>query len=253
MLQIIVPMAGAGSRFAVAGYKDPKPLIPVHGVPMIKVVIDNLTPKRAHKFIFICQAAHVEAYGLREKLGAWAPGCELVELNGVTEGAACTVHAAKALIDNEHPVMIANSDQFVDLNIDDYLAAMDAAAADGIIMTMKADDPKWSFVGFNEIGTINRVVEKEVISDEATVGVYNFRTGHQLISAIERMFEKKLRVNGEFYVAPAYNEIINQGARVIHYTVGSEGHGMYGLGIPADLDYFLAQPISLQATAGKAR
>ncbi|MBP5107414.1 glycosyltransferase family 2 protein [Pseudomonas protegens] len=252
MLQIIVPMAGAGSRFAVAGYKDPKPLIPVHGVPMIKVVIDNLTPQRDHKFIFICQAAHVEAYGLREKLSTWAPGCKIVELNGVTEGAACTVHAAKALIDNEHPVMIANSDQFVDLDIDDYLAAMDAAAADGIIMTMKADDPKWSFVGFNETGTINRVVEKEVISDEATVGIYNFRSGRQLISAIEQMFEKDLRVNGEFYVAPAYNEIIDQGARVIHYTVGSEGHGMYGLGIPTDLDYFLAQPISLKATAGKA-
>ncbi|ENI4228174.1 glycosyltransferase family 2 protein [Pseudomonas aeruginosa] len=251
MLQIIVPMAGAGSRFAVAGYKDPKPLIPVRGVPMIKVVIDNLTPNRNHKFIFICQAAHVEAYGLREKLGAWAPGCEIVELNGVTEGAACTVHAAKALIDNEHPVMIANSDQFVDLDIDDYLAAMDNAAADGIIMTMKADDPKWSFVGFNEMGTINRVVEKEVISDEATVGIYNFRSGHQLIEAIEQMFQKDLRVNGEFYVAPAYNEIIEKGARIIHYTVGSEGQGMYGLGIPADLDYFLGLPISKRATAGK--
>lgn len=252
MLKIIVPMAGAGSRFAVAGYKDPKPLIPVHGVPMIKVVIDNLTPKREHKFIFICQAAHVEAYSLREKLSAWAPGCEIVELNGVTEGAACTVHAAKALVDNEHPVMIANSDQFVDLDIDDYLAAMDAAAADGIIMTMKANDPKWSFVGFNEQGTINRVVEKAVISDEATVGIYNFRTGRQLIAAIEQMFQKGLRVNGEFYVAPAYNEIIEHGARVIHYTVGSEGQGMYGLGIPADLDYFLSLPISRQATAGKA-
>ncbi|WP_264884158.1 glycosyltransferase family 2 protein [Stutzerimonas stutzeri] len=252
MLQIIVPMAGAGSRFAVAGYKDPKPLIPVHGVPMIKVVIDNLTPQRDHKFIFICQAAHVATYGLREKLSTWAPGCEIVELNGVTDGAACTVHAAKALIDNEHPVMIANSDQFVDLDIDDYLAAMDNAAADGIIMTMKADDPKWSFVGFNELGTINRVVEKEVISDEATVGIYNFRSGHHLIEAIEQMFQKDLRVNGEFYVAPAYNEIIEKGARIIHYTVGSEGQGMYGLGIPADLDYFLAQPISLQATAGKA-
>ena len=251
MLQIIVPMAGAGSRFAVAGYKDPKPLIPVHGMPMIKVVIDNLTPKRDHKFIFICQTAHVEQYGLREKLAAWAPGCEIVELNGVTEGAACTVHAAKPLIDNEQPVMIANSDQYVDLDINDYLSAMDNAAADGIIMTMKANDPKWSFVGFNEAGTINRVVEKEVISDEATVGIYNFRSGHQLIEAIEQMFEKDLRVNGEFYVAPAYNEIIDKGACIIHYTVGSEGQGMYGLGIPADLDYFLGHPTSKRATAGK--
>lgn len=253
MLQIIVPMAGAGSRFAVAGYRDPKPLISVHGVPMIKVVIDNLTPVREHKFIFICQAAHVEQYGLRDKLSIWAPGCEIVQLNGVTEGAASTVHAAKALIDNECPVMIANSDQYVDLDINEYLNAMDTADADGIIMTMKADDPKWSFVGFNEMGTINRVVEKEVISDEATVGIYNFRSGRQLIESIEQMFEKNLRVNGEFYVAPAYNEMISQGARIIHYTVGSEGRGMYGLGIPADLDYFLSHPISKLATASKGR
>lgn len=253
MLNIVVPMAGAGSRFAVAGYQDPKPLIPVHGVPMIRVVIDNLTPKRDHRFIFICQAAHVDQYDLREKLTAWAPGCEIVELVGVTEGAACTVYAAKALIDNDHPVMIANSDQYVDLDINDYLNSMDDASADGLIMTMKADDPKWSFVGFNDAGTINRVVEKEVISNDATVGIYNFRSGRQIIEAIEQMFEKDLRVNGEFYVAPAYNEIIDRGGLIIHYSVGSEGRGMYGLGIPADLDYFLSHPISKLVTAGKGR
>lgn len=249
MLQIIIPMAGAGSRFAVAGYKDPKPLIPLHGVPMIKVVIDNLTPARDHKFIFICQSKHVEAYGLREKLSAWAPGCEIIELNGLTEGAACTVYAAKHLIGNNQPVMIANSDQYVDMDINDYLEAMDNADADGLIMTMKANDPKWSFVGFDEQGLINRVVEKEVISDEATVGIYNFRSGKQLIAAIEAMFKKNLRVNDEFYVAPAYNEIIDQDARVIHYSIGSEGNGMYGLGIPADLRLFLSLPLSKQATA----
>ncbi len=252
MLHIIVPMAGAGSRFAVAGYKDPKPLIPVHGVPMIKVVIDNLTPSCPHKFIFICQARHVAAYGLKEKLGIWAPGCDIVELDGLTEGAACTVYAAKHLIDPSHPVMIANSDQYVDVDINLYLQAMDDRQAEGLIMTMKACDPKWSFVGFNAEGTINRVVEKEVISDEATVGIYNFRRAGQLFSAIESMFEKGLRVNGEFYVAPAYNEIIEQGASVVHYSIGSEGHGMYGLGIPADLDLFLSLPVSSLAasTAG---
>ncbi|ELN4703426.1 NTP transferase domain-containing protein, partial [Escherichia coli] len=136
MLNIVVPMAGAGSRFAVAGYKDPKPLIPVHGVPMIKVVIDNLTPACEHRFIFICQAAHVEAYGLQEKLQAWAPGCAIVELDGLTEGAACTVYAARELINSDDPVMIANSDQYVDIDINDYLRSMEVQQADGLIMTM---------------------------------------------------------------------------------------------------------------------
>lgn len=250
MLNIVVPMAGAGSRFAVAGYKDPKPLIPVHSVPMIKVVIDNLTPACEHRFIFVCQAAHVEAYGLRNHLQAWAPGCAVVELNGLTEGAACTVYEAKELIDSDDPVMIANSDQYVDTDINDYLRAMDEHQADGLIMTMKADDPKWSFVGFADNGRINRVVEKEVISEEATVGIYNFRSGRQLIAAIESMFDKNLQVNGEFYVAPVYNEMIEDEARIIHYSIGSEGSGMYGLGIPADLDLFLSLPVSQAAAAG---
>jgi dTDP-glucose pyrophosphorylase len=249
MLQIIIPMAGAGSRFAVAGYKDPKPLIPIHGVPMIKVVIDNLTPKREHKFIFVCQARHVAEYGLTEKLSAWTRCCEIVNLDALTGGAACTVYAAMHLIDNDHPVMVANSDQYVDIDINDYLKIMDEVQVDGLIMTMKADDPKWSFVGFNAKGMIDRVVEKKVISSEATVGIYNFRTGRQLIRAIERMFEKDLRVNGEFYVAPVYNEMIGRGARVIHYNIGSEGNGMYGLGTPADLDLFLSLPVSHRATA----
>ncbi|WP_152226266.1 glycosyltransferase family 2 protein [Pseudomonas sp. SCB32] len=251
MLNIVVPMAGAGSRFAVAGYKDPKPLIPVHCVPMIKVVIDNLTPACEHRFIFICQAAHVEAYGLKDKLQAWAPGCAIVELNGLTEGAACTVYAAKELIDSDDPVMIANSDQYVDIDINDYLRAMEEQQADGLIMTMKADDPKWSFVGFDDGGRIDRVIEKEVISDEATVGIYNFRSGRQLIAAIESMFDKNLRVNGEFYVAPAYNEMIGDDAHIVHYSIGSEGAGMYGLGIPADLNLFLSLPVSQAATAGR--
>lgn len=250
MLQIIVPMAGAGSRFAVAGYTDPKPLIPVHGVPMIKVVIDNLTPDCPHRFIFICQAEQVAAYGLREKLNVWAPGCGIVELGGLTGGAACTVYAARHLIDYDQQVMIANSDQYVDVDINAYLHAMNECDAAGLIMTMKASDPKWSFVGFDSQGHINRVVEKEVISDEATVGIYNFRSGGQLVSAIEAMVLKDLRVNGEFYVAPAYNELIEQGAKVIHYSIGAEGHGMYGLGIPVDLNLFLSLPLSRQAASG---
>ncbi|ARD14504.1 MULTISPECIES: glycosyltransferase family 2 protein [Pseudomonas] len=253
MLQIIVPMAGAGSRFAVAGYTDPKPLIPVHGVPMIKVVIDNLTPNCPHRFIFIfiCQADQVATYSLREKLNAWAPGCDIVELGGLTGGAACSVYAARHLLDYSQQVMIANSDQYVDVDINAYLQAINESDAAGLIMTMKASDPKWSFVGFSAEGLITRVVEKEVISDEATVGIYNFRNAGQLISAIETMVMKDLRVNGEFYVAPAYNEIIGRGAKVIHYSIGAEGHGMYGLGIPADLNQFLSLPLSRQAASGR--
>ncbi len=248
MIDIIIPMAGAGSRFADEGYKDPKPLIKVHGVPMIRLVIENLRPSIEHRFIFICQREHVARYDLAQKLKSWAPGAIVIEIDGLTEGAACTVLKARDHIDHDHPLMIANSDQYVDLSIDDYLETMEKGALDGLIMTMTADDPKWSFVGLTADNLVERVVEKEVISDEATVGIYNFARGRDFIAAVDAMIEKDLRVNGEFYVAPAYNEMIGNGGKIGIYNVGSDGKGMYGLGIPADLDAFLENPVSRTAT-----
>jgi dTDP-glucose pyrophosphorylase len=242
MLNIIIPMAGRGSRFASAGYADPKPLIPVHDMRMIELVIHNLTPNEPHRFIFICQTEHVLRYQLNPKLAAWAPGCEVVAIDGVTDGAACTVLHAKALIDNDEPLMIANSDQYVDCSIDAYLAAI--ADNDGVIMTMTADDPKWSFVGLGSSGTVERVVEKQVISNEATVGIYNFRSGRDFVSAAEEMIQRGDRVNGEYYVAPVYNYQIKRGASIAIYNIGEEGAGMYGLGVPDDLSLFLSLPVS---------
>lgn len=243
MLNIVIPMAGAGSRFANAGYTDPKPLIPVEGVPMIRLVIENLRPAQPHRFIFLCQKAHIDAYGLKEKLTEWAPGCEIVGLDGLTEGAACTVLQAKELINSGEPMMIANADQWVDISIDDYLAKMDEMGLDGLIMTMTADDAKWSYAGMDGDGLVTNVVEKQVISDEATVGIYNYRHGRDFVNAAEAMIAAGERSNGEFYVAPAYNRMIAAGAKVGVHNVGREADGMYGLGIPADLDLFKSLPV----------
>jgi dTDP-glucose pyrophosphorylase len=251
MLNIVIPMAGAGSRFNVVGYTDPKPLIPIHDKPMIKLVIENLTPSRSHRFIFICQSAHVDKYGLREKLSAWAPNCVVIAINGITEGAACTVLAAKLFIDNDSPLMIANSDQFIDMDVNQYLGIFDNTSIDGLIMTMRASDPKWSFVGLDSARNVTRVVEKEVISDEATVGIYNFRQGRSFVSAAEAMIASNERVNGEFYVAPTYNKLIAGGYKVGIHNIGTDGTGMHGLGTPSDLAEFLANPVSKSATLNK--
>ncbi len=250
MLNIVIPMAGLGSRFARAGYALPKPLIAVHGVPMIRVVIENVRPSSPHRFIFICQRAHSETYGLKEHLATWAPGCAVIELDGLTEGAACTVLKARDLIDDDKPLMIANSDQYVDIPIDPYLASMSERGLDGLIMTMQATDPKWSFAGLDESGLVTRVVEKEPISTHATVGIYNFARGSDFVQGADEMIAKNLRVNNEFYAAPVYNELIGAGTRIGIYDIGSEGSGMYGLGIPEDLNLFLGLPLSHKATSG---
>jgi len=242
MINIVVPMAGHGSRFANAGYTDPKPLIPIGGRPMIEVVIENLRPSQPHRFIFLCQQAHLDQYGLGARLEAIAPGCAIVPVAQVTQGAACTVLLARALIDDATPLMIANCDQYIDAGIDDYLARMAAENLDGLIMTMSADHPKWSYVRLNAAGDIVEVVEKQVVSNEATVGIYNFARGSDFVAAADAMIAADLRVNGEFYVAPTYNAMIANGARLGYYNIGADRAGMYGLGVPEDLDYFLAHP-----------
>ena len=252
MLNIVVPMAGRGSRFADAGFALPKPLIPVHdAVPMIRLVIENLRPTHGeHRYIFLCLQEHLDKYGVGDHLKEWAgPNTEIVPVKAVTEGAACTVLLAKDFINNADPLMIANSDQWVDVPIDEYLAAMDTERADGLIMTMWADHPKWSYVRLDEEGAITEVVEKQVVSNEATVGIYNFRHGADFVHAAEAMIARDFRVNGEFYVAPAYNELIARGKKLIFYNVGKEYDGMYGLGIPDDLAKFERFAVSRKAVA----
>ena len=239
MLNIVVPMAGRGSRFAQAGYVNPKPLIDVLGHPMIEYVTKNITPNCEHRFIYICQEEHLVKFGLDKKLREMAPGCEIVTIDHITEGAACTVLLAEKFINNDDPMMIANSDQFVDTDINDYISAI--GNADGLIMTMPADDPKWSFIKFDEQGYVTMVREKEVISNEATVGIYNYAHGRDFVKYAHQMIEKNIRVNNEFYVAPVYNEMIEDGKKIVFNNVGAK---MYGLGIPEDLNYFMEQEVS---------
>ena len=242
MLNIVIPMAGRGSRFANAGYKLPKPLVPVHKKSLIECVTENIRPKCEHRFTYICLKEHVDKYDLCPRLEEMAPGCNIVEVESVTEGAACTVLLAEKYINNDDPMMIANSDQYVDIDIDAYLGAM--KNHDGLIMTMKADHPKWSYIKYDENNLVTMVREKEVISDMATVGIYNYRRGSDFVKYAHQMIEKNIRVNNEFYVAPVYNEMIEAGLKISYYSIGSVENGMYGLGTPEDLDIFRELEIS---------
>lgn len=238
-LNIVVPMAGRGSRFADAGYTVPKPLIPLGGRPMIQWVVDNIRPARAHRFVFICQQAHLETFpNVPATLRRIAPGCEIIAVREVTQGAACTVLLARNLIDGAEPLLIANSDQFVDQDINCYLATGDSPEVDGHFMTFPASDPKWSYCRLGPDGAVTEVVEKRVVSQEATVGIYSFRRGADFVRAADEMIARDLRTNGEFYVAPTYNLLIEAGACIRTHRIASEGVGMHGLGTPEDFIRF---------------
>jgi dTDP-glucose pyrophosphorylase len=238
MINIVIPMAGRGSRFAQAGYEMPKPLIDIWGHPMIEYVTKNITPNCEHRFIYICQEEHIKKYGLDMALRKMSPGCEIVMIDHITEGAACTVLLAEKFIDSDDALMIANSDQYVDTNIDEYIASI--GECDGLIMTMPADDPKWSFIQYDENKLVTIVKEKEVISNEATVGIYNYKHGKDFVKYAHQMIDKNIRVNNEFYVAPVYNEMIETGMKIGFYNIGTR---MFGIGIPEDLNYFMQQDV----------
>jgi NDP-sugar pyrophosphorylase family protein len=247
MLNIVIPMAGRGSRFLDAGYIDPKPLISIHGRHMIEVVINNLKPNCEHRFIFICQEEHVIKYNLESIFSKYCNNFKMIAINGITEGAAITVLKARDYFDNNDPLMIANSDQWIDVDINDYLRDIENRRLDGSMLTMKADDDKWSYAKVDSTGMVSEVVEKIVISDEATVGVYNFKQGADFCKYADFMVNKGIRSNGEFYVAPVYTFMAKEGSKIGVYNIGEEHNGMYGLGIPTDLEQFLSLNISSKA------
>ena len=232
-LNVLIPMAGAGSRFAQAGYSFPKPLIEVKGKPMIQVVVENLNIEA--NYIYVVQKSHREKFNLDTLLNLITPNCKIVEVDGVTEGAACTALLAKEFIDNGNPLFFANSDQFVEWDSNEFFYKMNENDADGGIQTFKATHPKWSFAKLDEEGFVSEVQEKNPISDLATIGFYYWKRGSDFVKYAEEMIEQDIRVNGEFYVCPVYNNAIKGGLKVRTFDVPK----MWGLGTPEDLKYYL--------------
>jgi HAD superfamily hydrolase (TIGR01509 family) len=232
-MNVLIPMAGAGSRFEKAGYSFPKPLIDVDGKPMIQVVVENLNIDA--NYIFIVQKSHREKYNLDGLLNLIVPGCSIIEVNTITEGAACTALLAKDLINNNSPLFFANSDQYVEWDSNEFMYKMNETNVDGGIVSFKSIHPKWSFAKLNNNGYVEEVAEKNPISDIATVGYYYWKSGKDFVKYAEEMIQNNIRVNNEFYVCPVFNQAIKDGKKII--TVNA--NKMWGLGTPEDLKYYL--------------
>ena len=238
-MNVLIPMAGAGSRFEQAGYTFPKPLIEVNGKPMIQVVVENLNIDAKH--IFIVQKSHYEKYNLKYLLNLITNNnCEIVQVNGITEGAACTTLLAKKFIDNDEPLVMANSDQFVEWDSNEFMYSMIADNIDGGMLTFEATHPKWSFAKLDDKGFVSEVAEKKPISNIATVGVYYWTKGSDYVKFTEQMIDKDIRTNNEFYVCPAYNEAIEDNKKIKIFPIKK----MWGLGTPEDLDTYLNEKSS---------
>ena len=228
-LNVLIPMAGAGKRFADAGYSFPKPLIEINGKPMIQLVVENINIDA--NYIFIVQGEHLARYNLDLVLQLISPGCKIIPIEGVTEGAAITTLQAEEFINNNQHLLIANSDQLVEWSSSKFMSSMET---DGGLATFKATHPKWSFVRLGDDGFVKEVAEKRPISNIATVGIYYWRYGSDYVRFARQMVCKNIRTNNEFYVCPVYNEAIAEKKKIKIFPV----EAMWGLGTAEDVEYF---------------
>lgn len=232
-MNVLIPMAGAGSRFEKAGYTFPKPLIEVNGKPMIQTVTENLNIDARH--VYVVQKAHYEKYNLKHTLSLISPDCAIVQVDELTEGAACTTLLAKEFINNDEPLLIANSDQFLEWDSNEFMYAMTADEIDAGMLTFTATHPKWSFAKLDKEGFVCEVAEKKPISNIATAGIYYWKKGSDYVKYTNQMIDKNIRTNNEFYVCPVFNEAIQAGLKVKTFEIEK----MWGLGTPEDLKTFL--------------
>lgn len=233
-MNILMPCAGNGKRFQEAGFTVPKPLIPINGRPMIEVVGRNLGLEG--KYIFIVQDKHWGEYEkeFRKAFTNITNDWVVILTNGLTEGAACSALLARDLINTDEPLCIANSDQFVLFNREIFKKRVESGFFHGCILTFWADHPRWSYVALDENGYVNRVAEKSVISNDATVGVYCWAKGSDFVKSAEAMISANDRVNNEFYIAPTYNYLIKEEGLIDTLKVD----GMWGLGTPENFEEF---------------
>ena len=234
-MKILIPMAGEGSRFQKEGYTFPKPLIDVNGKPMIQAVVENLDFDC--EYIFLVRKEHIKKYdGLIHTLKRITnEKFKYVVVDELTEGAACTALLAKQFINNDDDLLIANSDQIIEYEPENFKTLKNLIDVDAMVFTFNAVHPKWSFVKTNSRGYVTEVAEKKPISDIATCGIYWYKKGSDFVKYAEQMIEKNIRVNNEFYIAPVYNELLEDGKTLIPFYV----HKMWGIGTPEDLKVYL--------------
>jgi NDP-sugar pyrophosphorylase family protein len=237
-INIVIPMAGLGSRFSIAGFEKPKPFIEILGKPMIEHVIENLSYPDA-KFILIARKEHLEREKDLVDMISTKYNVSFIGIDKLTEGTACTVLYAKQFIDNDDQLLIANSDQIVDLKMEEFINDCLDRGLDGSILTFKDHEmnPKWSFALTDTNGLVVQVKEKEAISADATVGIYLFNKGRDYVNSAIQMIIENDRVNNEFYTCPTYNYAINEGKKIGIFEIPFTS--MHGIGTPDDLDTYL--------------
>jgi dTDP-glucose pyrophosphorylase len=215
---------------------------------MIQHVLSNLVSQQVSKVVLVSR----REFGLSTLIPSTIPGFpgttfSVIDLDEYTEGPAETAFLAMPHLDPDQPLVIANSDQYINTDLTEFYSAISSTNYSGVVMTMEDSDPKWSYVELDSYGMVKKVVEKQVVSSFATTGVYGFNSASSFAMAYAQMRIANDRTNGEFYVGPSYNFLDPKGPPILNFGVGLLGGVMFGLGVPEDLEQFLSSEVSLKS------
>lgn len=239
-LQILMPMGGLGSRFANAGYDTPKPLIEVDGKPMFMKALESFKPVQEAKYIFVIRKEHDEKYGLRQAILEQLPDASVLLLDHDTGGAVETCMIARKEIDNELPISVADCDiYFESKQYFDKIAALKNNGIDGMLLTFLSDDARYSYVKLDDNGLVERTAEKVVISNNAILGGYFFKSG-KLFKELADEFVSNPLPEGlkEYYMSHLFNILLEHGGNVEIAAIDRK----YIFGTPEELNsYFSGQ------------
>lgn len=214
MINIVIPMAGAGSRFSVAGYDLPKPFIDVNGKMMIEHVLDGIQIPDA-TYTLIIQRAFQAEHGDKLDLLARKYGVRFVAVEKLTQGASCTALAAHELINNDDMVVFADSDNFFDnAAFRNFIADAKTRNLDGSLLTFNTNEPCFSFAETDSDGFVIRTAEKDPISNHAITGVYLFAHGRDFVRCAINMMIYGDRAKNEYYMSNVYNWAIKSGLKI---------------------------------------
>jgi NDP-sugar pyrophosphorylase family protein len=224
-LKLVMPMAGMGSRFVQQGYSQPKPVIDVAGKPMFVRSVESIGID-FDDYVFIIQAEHNISKAILE----YYPQAKIIELEQVTQGAACTVLKAQQFFEDTDSLFVCNCDNFMQWDKSKFV---EQQHHDGIIMVFEEteQDPKWSYAQVED-GLVVKVAEKNPISKWATSGHYYWRSWATFVESANRMIEAEDTVNGEYYLCPVYNHTPGN-------VVTVQINNMQGVGTPEELQAWL--------------
>lgn len=237
-LNVLVLMAGPTDAFRDAGFPYPKNLVELDGAPLVQRVLEGLDVLSQKDVRLICcvRADEDTLHHTGAVVRLLHPNAAVLNVPSQTGGAAATALLAIGEIDNDAPLLIVNGDQILKNGVARHIADFTKRKLDGGIVVFESVHPRWSYVLLNDEGRAVETAEKRPISNLATAGAYYFKTGRQFVASTQAMIRKDARVNGVFYVCPAYNELILSGGNV---GVSKIAKGDYvSLATPADVETY---------------